>query len=183
MMIWIGPDKHFVQYPLRRGEICNQVAVFRSDRYQPDSDDWGTAEELDRHFAEACGYVRSALRLIRRHRRWPMHDRLPNSNWASNRTTLLGDAAHPMLQYLAQGACQALEDSLCLADQFAQHGDDVAGAFQAYERTRYPRTTLVQTKARAFGDLIHAPDAPTKIRSALAARPGEEFFYFDWLYG
>jgi 2-polyprenyl-6-methoxyphenol hydroxylase-like FAD-dependent oxidoreductase len=112
-----------------------------------------------------------------------MHDRLPNSNWASNRTTLLGDAAHPMLQYLAQGACQALEDSLCLADQFAQHGDDVAGAFQAYERTRYPRTTLVQTKARAFGDLIHAPDAPTKIRSALAARPGEEFFYFDWLYG
>jgi len=96
-----------------------------------------------------------------------------------------------MLQYLAQGACQALEDSVCLADQLAKHGphmgNDIDGAFEAYRRVRYPRTAMVQMSARGFGDLIHAPDAASRIRSALAAQSGPgnsgEFFYFDWLYG
>jgi 2-polyprenyl-6-methoxyphenol hydroxylase-like FAD-dependent oxidoreductase len=183
MTIWVGPEKHFVQYPLRQGEICNQVAVFRSHRYRTDSDDWGTAAELHEHFAEACDYVHRALALIHRNRRWPMFDRLPNPNWNRHRTTLLGDAAHPMLQYLAQGACQALEDSICLAEEMAAHGNDVVSAFEAYRQVRFRRTALVQMSARGFGDLIHAPDAATKIQTALAhPSTAGEFFYFDWLY-
>ena len=182
MMIWIGPGKHFVQYPLRDGELCNQVAVFRSQRYTPDSDHWGTVDELHENFAEACDYVHSALALIHRNRRWPMYDRPPNAQWARHRTTLLGDAAHPMLQYLAQGACQALEDSVCLADQLAECKDDIPGAFEAYRKIRFPRTAMVQMSARGFGDLIHSVGAPEKIRSALAAPGASEFFYYDWLY-
>lgn len=188
MSIWIGPDKHFVQYPLRHGEIVNQVAVFRSHRYRADSDDWGTIAELDECFAEACDYVHRALALIHRNRRWPIFDRPPDARWIRPRTALLGDAAHPMLQYLAQGACQALEDSVCLADQLAAHageaGHGIDRAFEAYREIRYPRTAKVQTTARSFGDLIHSPDAALRIRDALAAHsaPGGEFFYFDWLY-
>jgi salicylate hydroxylase len=184
MTIWVGFEKHFVQYPLRRGEICNQVAVFRSHRYRPNSDDWGNQDELDEHFAGACDYVHSALPLIHRNRRWAMFDRPPAPNWNRHRMTLLGDAAHPMLQYLAQGACQALEDSVCLAEQLAKHADDVPRAFEAYRQIRYQRTALVQMSARAFGDLIHTADAASRIQTALAQpRTGGEFFYFDWLYG
>jgi 2-polyprenyl-6-methoxyphenol hydroxylase-like FAD-dependent oxidoreductase len=183
MTIWIGPEKHFVQYPLRRGEICNQVVVFRSHRYAPDSDDWGTVEEMDEQYSGTCDYVRQALKLIHRGRRWPMHDRPPDPRWSLNRITLLGDAAHPMLQYVAQGACQALEDAAALADQIARHGNDIARAFHQYRLARYPRAALVQMTARGFGDVIHAPGAPARIRNALAQHANEEFFYFDWLYG
>jgi 3-hydroxybenzoate 6-monooxygenase len=183
MTIWIGPEKHFVQYPLRRGEICNQVAVFRSYRYRSGSEGWGTAEELDEHFAEACDYVRSALTLMERGRHWAMHDRLPIPNWTRNRITLLGDAAHPMLQYLAQGACQALEDSVCLADSLARYASDVPGALRAYQEVRSPRTGRVQTEARAFGEILHAASAGANIRKALAAHADNEFYFFDWLYG
>jgi 2-polyprenyl-6-methoxyphenol hydroxylase-like FAD-dependent oxidoreductase len=182
MMLWIGPDKHFVQYKLRGGEICNQVAVFRSHRYRKDSDDWGSVEELEEHYAEACDYVRSALALIHRNRRWPMHDRPPNPQWTKNRMTLLGDAAHAMLQYVAQGACQALEDTACLADQLSQHGDDILSAFQAYRMIRFPRTAMVQMTARGFGEIIHAPGAPARIRAEVSKHSDNEFFYFDWLY-
>ena len=72
---------------------------------------------------------------------------------------------------------------MCLADQLAAHGDDHAGAFEAYRQTRFPCAALVQMNARGFGDLIPAPGAPTKIRSAFAAHSAEESFYFDWLYG
>jgi 3-hydroxybenzoate 6-monooxygenase len=183
MTIWIGPEKHFVQYPLRRGEICNQVAVFRSRRYRSGSDDWGSAEELDEQFAEACDYVRRALALMERGRHWAMHDRLPIPNWTRNRITLLGDAAHPMLQYLAQGACQALEDSACLADSLARHANDIPGAFRAYQEARNPRTSRVQREARGFGEILHVENAGANICKALAAHSDNEFYFFDWLYG
>jgi salicylate hydroxylase len=183
MTIWIGPEKHFVQYPLRRGEICNQVVVFRSHRYRSDGDDWGTADEMHEQFAEACDYVRSALALVDHSRHWTMHDRLPIPSWTRNRITLLGDAAHPMLQYVAQGACQALEDSACLAAALAQHEGDGARGFHAYQESRSPRATRVQRWARQFGEILHRPNAGSGIRRALAEHANNEFFYFDWLYG
>lgn len=119
MTIWVGPNVHFVQYVVRGGELLNQVAVFRSDRYRPGHetrDDWGTPDELDARFAGACTEVRSGLTRINRDRHWAMFDRLPIPAWTRGRVTLLGDAAHPMLQYAAQGACQALEDAVCLGE-------------------------------------------------------------------
>ncbi|WP_340084067.1 hypothetical protein MHB50_14850 [Siminovitchia sp. FSL H7-0308] len=110
VVMWIGPNLHLVQYPVRRGELFNQVVVFKSYNYKPDSDDWGTPEEMDRRFAGGHPLVEKAISFIDRQIRWPMYDRLPLENWTKGNITLLGDAAHPMLQYLAQGGCQALED-------------------------------------------------------------------------
>src|SRR5258708_7550598 len=109
LLIWAGPEMHLVQYPVRGGNLYNQVAVFKSDRFRADSDDWGTPEELDRHFSKACPYVIGAVQDVGRGRRWPLFDRNPINRCAKNRVVLLGDAAHPMLQFLAQGACQPLE--------------------------------------------------------------------------
>ena len=105
-IIWIGPGKHLVQYPIRRGELVNQVAVFGSRSYSREAeltDRWGTPAELDQAFAPCCDPVRAGVALISRDRRWVMYDREPLDNWTTGRITLLGDAAHPMVQYLAPG--------------------------------------------------------------------------------
>ena len=183
VMLWTGPEMHLVQYPVRRGELYNQVAVFKSARYREDSDDWGTSEELDAHFGGCAAPVRAALTKFRRDRRWPMFDRLPVERWSRNRITLIGDAAHPMLQYLAQGAAQALEDAVVLGDAIAAH-DDVTAAFAAYESARVARTARVQTTARAWGDSWHLPLERTSPRNAvLAARDPRDYDVSDWLYG
>ncbi|HEY1239166.1 MAG TPA: FAD-dependent monooxygenase [Bryobacteraceae bacterium] len=184
MTIWVGPDMHFVQYVVKSGHLFNQVAVFRSHRYREDSDDWGTPEELDSHYANFCGPVRTAVTAIRRDRRWPMFDRLPIPNWTRGRITLLGDAAHPMLQYIAQGACQALEDAVRLGECFSQFRGDVVRAFAAYQASRIPRTARVQQIARFFGDVKHISGAGIALRNALLARRApDDFEYFEWLYG
>lgn len=184
VVMWAGPDLHLVQYPVRRAELFNQVAVFRSHRYVEGSDDWGTVEELDAAFAPTCAPVRSALTQIGRGRRWPMFDRPPIAQWTRNRVALLGDAAHPMLQYLAQGACQALEDAVCIGREVAKHGDDVAAALLAYQQARYLRTARVQLTAHFFGDVCHVADVGATLRNTLLAdRPHDDFSAVDWLYG
>ena len=183
VMLWTGPEMHLVQYPLRRGELYNQVAVFRSARYRPDSEEWGTPDELDAHFSAGCEPVREALTKFRRNRRWPMYDRLPMARWSNNRIVLLGDAAHPMLQYLAQGAAQALEDAVVLAEALAMHRDDVPAAFARYEAERVPRTARVQTAARAWGDYWHLPlDRAADRNRALETRSPSDYGEADWLY-
>ena len=90
-----------------------------------------------------------------------MADRNPIENWTDGNITLLGDAAHPMLQYLAQGGVQALEDASYLADMLHIHGDNYAEAFQEYQKERQPRSAKVQTTARKWGEIIHAEDPIT----------------------
>ena len=181
---WAGPKMHLIQYPIRRGELLNQVAVFTSDRYRPGSEDWGTPDELEERFAGKHRHVRAGLALIGRDRRWLLYDREPVDNWTRGRVTLLGDAAHPMLQYLAQGACMALEDAVCLADSMAAHGGDSAGAFPAYQRERIPRTAKAQRWARGMGELVHLDGMGALVRNTLLrARADDDFGYVDWLYG
>ena len=186
-IIWIGPGKHLVQYPIRRGELYNQVAVFRSWRYTRDvelTDDWGTPAELDESFAAACDQVRAGVALINRDRRWVMYDREPLDNWTAGRITLLGDAAHPMVQYLAQGACQAIEDAGCLARQFTRHDGDVVRAFAAYQAERIPRTALIQRSARVWGQIWHddGPVVPLLRDRILTRRAPDDYTDLDWLY-
>jgi salicylate hydroxylase len=158
--------------------------VFKSDRYAPGSRDWGSPEELDARFGRGCATVRAAAKLIARDRRWPMYDRLPVERWTRNRVVLIGDAAHPMLQYLAQGACQALEDAVAFADALAAHDDALAG-LAAYVAARAPRTARVQTTARAWGDLWHHdPGEELSRRDALLRRRApDDYSETDWLYG
>ncbi|GAC1403137.1 MAG: 3-hydroxybenzoate 6-monooxygenase [Candidatus Velthaea sp.] len=185
VMLWTGPDMHLVQYPLRSGELYNQVAVFKSSRYSPETEDWGTAEELDEHFAGGAPLVASALAKIKRNRRWPMFDRLPIPSWTRNRITLLGDAAHPMLQYLAQGAAQALEDGVVFADALDAHAGDIDAGIGAYQTERAARTSHVQTLARAWGEYWHLHPGPAlDARNAfLRARAPDDFSRTDWFYG
>ncbi len=181
---WIGPNLHLIQYPLRGGTLYNQVAVFKSERYRPDSDDWGTEDELESHFAQTHERVKRALTRVKRDRHWAMFDRAPTDNWTRHHITLLGDSAHPMLQYIAQGACQALEDAVCLADTLAGQRGDVSKAFLAYQEMRIPRTSRVQRSARLFGEIIHSDGVTALLRNALlAGRVPDDFTYTDWFYG
>jgi salicylate hydroxylase len=184
VIMWIGPYLHLVQYPVRRGELYNQVVVFKSFRYKEGSDDWGTPEEIDEHFGKCCEPVRHAVTFISRQRRWPMYDREPIDNWTSGRVALLGDAAHPMLQYLAQGGCQALEDAACLTELLHQHGDDFGKAFSAYQQERVPRTASVQRNARTWGEIIHAADPIAVLlrNTIMEQRSPLDTSYVDWLY-
>jgi 3-hydroxybenzoate 6-monooxygenase len=184
MTIWVGPDMHFVQYVVKAGKLFNQVAVFRSYRYREGSDDWGTVEELDEHYSKLHPRVRAAAAKIKRNRRWPMFDRLPIETWTRNHITLLGDAAHPMLQYIAQGACQALEDAVCLGQSLQQFPGDPACAFRTYQERRIPRTARVQATARFFGEVKHVDGVGRALRNALLEkRAADDFEYFEWLYG
>ncbi|MFF7987267.1 FAD-dependent monooxygenase [Streptomyces sp. NPDC007901] len=186
-IIWLGANRHLVQYPIRRGELYNQVAVFRSPNYTPEiehTDQWGGPDELDAAFATSCEQVRTSVRMFNRSRRWPLYDREPLANWTRGRITLLGDAAHPMFQYLAQGACQAIEDAECLARQMAEHNGDIDKAFAAYQAERIPRTALVQRVARGWGHVWHAEgDVIEALRDRLfRLRSADDYTDLDWLY-
>jgi 3-hydroxybenzoate 6-monooxygenase len=186
-VIWIGPGKHLVQYPIRRGELYNQVAVFRSWRYSPAAElagTWGTPAELDKCFARSCEPVRAGVALVNRDRRWVMYDREPLDNWTTGRITLLGDAAHPMVQYLAQGACQAIEDADCLARQLTACDGDIVKAFSAYQAERIPRTAMVQRAARTWGKIWHdnGPVIPLLRDRILTRRERDDYTDLDWLY-
>lgn len=183
VIMWIGPHLHLIQYPVRRKELYNQVVVFKSFRYKEDSDDWGTPEELDEHFKVCCQPVRNSVNYIQRQRRWPMYDRDPIDNWTSGPITLLGDAAHPMLQYLAQGGCQALEDAACLTEMLHKY-TDIEQAFLKYQEDRIPRTAKVQRIARAWGNVAHTDD-PTILfmrNSMMKHRSSDDNGYVDWLF-
>src|SRR5665213_1043150 len=186
MTIWIGPELHLVQYPLRTGHVYNQVAVFRSHKYRPGMDpngDWGTADEFVEAFSKTCDYLRACVPLLDHSRRWPMYFARPYERWTRGRITLLGDAAHPMLQYLAQGACQGLEDAVSLGRELTANAGDFPAAFQAYEAARLPRTARVQLSALRFGEITHIDGIGRQLRNRLfEMRAPDDFSEIDWLY-
>ena len=184
VVLWAGAKRHLVHYPLRRGELFNLVAVFHSDRYDEGWDVYGDPAELVERFRDAAPEVRALLAKIETWKMWVLCDREPIRNWSRGRVTLLGDAAHPMLQYLAQGACMATEDAYVLAEQIDRHGDDYAAAFIAYQNERYLRTGRVQLTARFYGEIYHAGDVKAEVRnqmfSASPSQPAGEAM--AWLY-
>jgi 2-polyprenyl-6-methoxyphenol hydroxylase-like FAD-dependent oxidoreductase len=184
VMVWVGDNLHYIQYPVRGGQVLNQVASFASDRGYPGDDDWGTPEELTERFAGACAYVKAGMRSLDTAKRWLLHDRRPTAGWARGRVVLLGDAAHPMQQYLAQGACQALEDAVALGEAVAASPDDLPGAWEKFEAVRFPRTTAVQQVTRYFGEICHMGGVSGTLRNhMLRARAATDYRHVDWLYG
>ena len=174
----------------RIDEIYNQVAVFRSRRYAADpglaDGEWGGPGELDEAFGACCAQVREATGFLWRDRWWPMYDREPLAGWTRGRIALLGDAAHPMLQYLAQGACQAIEDADALARALAAcPGPQLTGkALAGYEAERAAHAARVQRTARTWGDIWHVGGVGALLRDELfRRRPADDYSYTDWLYG
>jgi salicylate hydroxylase len=167
VVLWAGPKTHLVHYPLRRGELFNLVAVFHSDRYEEGWNVFGDTEELDLRFKNAHPTVKLLLAKINQWKMWVLCDREPVRSWTQGRATMVGDAAHPMLQYLAQGAGMAFEDAVVLAHHVAAAGDDYAAAFRAYNEARYLRTARVQLYARLYGDFYHAEGVRAELRNEL----------------
>ena len=116
VVLWSGPGFHIVHYPLRHGTLFNIVAVFRTSTYAERGDIAGYRAELDRTYRDSHPTMKALLAMMDLERRWAISDRDPIRHWSKGRVTLLGDAAHPTLQSLAQGACMAIEDGVCLAE-------------------------------------------------------------------
>jgi salicylate hydroxylase len=183
MTIWVGPDLHLVQYRLRGGAVMNNVATVSSRRFRRGEKEFGGWDELEEVVSRAAPRVRDMLRYFSRDRNWVLHDREPVTNWSRGRATLLGDAAHPTLQYLAQGANMAIEDGVVLAEKVAAAGDDYGRAFLAYQRERMNRTARVVLSSRFFGEYFHVDGGARELRNELArGRDLDNPWEADWLY-
>jgi 3-hydroxybenzoate 6-monooxygenase len=182
--LWGGEKTHLVHYPLRRGELFNLVAVFHSNKYDEGWNTFGDSAELTERFSGACPQVRELLGKIDTWKMWVLCDREPVKNWTDRRVTLLGDAAHPMLQYLAQGAGQAIEDAVVLCEALRSTRGDLPEAFQKYQKARYLRTGRVQLTARFYGDIYHAAGVQRELRNQMFQSGAESagFAGLKWMY-
>ena len=185
MIIWAGDKTHLVHYPLRRRRT---VQPRRGVPFRPLRGRLGQLRRSGRAARALLGKVRAGAHAARSKveswKMWVLCDRPPIKNWSKGRITLLGDAAHPMLQYLAQGACMAIEDAVCLANQIEATGGDYATAFRKYQELRYLRTARVQIMARVYGEVYHANNVVRELRNKVLrewlAQGGVDM---SWLYG
>lgn len=182
--IWVGPDCHLVHYPLRGGEQYNVVVTFHSREAEQWGVSEGSREEVQSYFQGICPRARQLIDLPRSWKRWATADRDPIANWSRGLVTLLGDAAHPMLQYLAQGACMAMEDAVTLGEALRACGGDFERAFVLYQRSRVARTARVVLSAREMGRIYHAKGVERLVRNGLWEGRTPERFYdaVEWLY-
>jgi 3-hydroxybenzoate 6-monooxygenase len=183
--IWVGPNCHLVHYPLRGGEQYNIVVTFHSREQEQWGVREGSREEVMSYFTEICERPRQLLDKPTSWKRWSTADRDPVDRWGERRATLLGDAAHPMLQYLAQGACIALEDAVTLREALRACGGEIEPGFRLYESKRVVRGARLIISAREMGRLYHAKGVERLVRNSLWAGRTPERFYdaLDWLYG
>jgi len=183
--IWVGPNCHLVHYPLRGGEQYNVVVTFHSRKQEEWGVTEGSREEVQSYFKGICPRARQLIDLPRSWRRWATADREPIGQWTFGRATLLGDAAHPTLQYLAQGACMALEDAVTLGEALRVNGNDFASAFELYQRSRVARTARIVLSAREMGRIFHAQGVERLVRNDLWKDRSPKRFYdaMEWLYG
>ena len=195
VVIWMGPECHFAQYPIRGGKLYNQVAVFRSRSLEAGEENWGTVSELDGAYEHLAQPVRQSIQALNRDARWPMFDRNPISTWTKGNVTLLGDAAHATLQYLAQGAGQSLLDGASLTRSLHELGhvpasqpwpaDQVAAALEAYQGERVLAASTVQSTSRVWGQMWHVTQ-PVELLlrdEAFRRRNIYDYHLLDWLYG
>ena len=184
-VVWAGPDCHLVHYPLRDGQQYNLVVTFHSRQEEEWGVTDGSKEEVLSYFEGICPRARQMLHLPKTWRRWATADRNPLEKWGDGRVTMLGDAAHGMLQYMAQGACMAIEDAVTLGQAMKHCQGDVIQAFQLYEKSRIPRTARVVLSAREMGRLYHVKGVERLVRNQLWVGRTPERFYdaLEWLYG
>lgn len=183
--IWVGPNCHLVHYPLRGGEQYNVVVTFHSRQQETWGVTDGSKEEVQSYFQGICDQARQLIDLPKSWRRWATADRDPIGQWTFGRATLLGDAAHPTTQYLAQGACMAMEDAVTLGEALRLHDNDWNRALSLYERSRVARTARIVLSSREMGRLYHAKGVERLVRNDLwKGRSPERFFdAMEWLYG
>ncbi len=183
--IWVGPNCHLVHYPLRGGEQYNVVVTFHSR----EKEEWGVTdgskEEVQSYFQGIAAKPRQLIDLPKTWKRWATADREPIATWVHGRATILGDAAHPTTQYMAQGACMALEDAVTLGEALRVHQNDWTKALALYQKSRVARTARIVLSGREMGRLYHAKGVERLVRNDLWKGRTPERFYdaMEWLYG
>jgi salicylate hydroxylase len=186
---WLGPRRHLVNYFVRRGELVNFVGVIETDGWQHES--WtaaGDPDELRRDFAAWHPHVQELIAHADDCFKWALFDREPLPNWSVGRVTLLGDACHPMLPFLAQGGAAAIEDAWVLARRL-EGADDEPAALVEYQRHRQPRTGRLQYEARRQGDMFHVQAPWDRFKRNLRLGVGSRLLpelalqQLDWIHG
>ena len=183
--LWAGPKCHIVHYPLSGWKVFNLVVTYHNDAPEPVAGQPVSDEEVMKGFGHVHERAREIIRHGKNWRLWVLCDRDPVERWIDGRVALLGDAAPPMLQYFAQGACQAMEDAVCLSHMLGQY-EDHAVALEQYRAQRFPRTARVQLLSRAIGEHIYHPAGEhARIRNAIMSAKSQEEHCGDlaWLYG
>ena len=189
--IWIGPGHHLVHYPVSAGEYVNLVAFAPAGDYTTES--WTATATVGEFLAEFGGWDPRLTGLIRAAGtpgRWALLDRAPLPRWSHGRVTLLGDAAHPMFPFFAQGAAQSIEDAAvlarCLAEAVSGAGesrDALTAALRRYEELRLPRTTRLQEVSHARAHINHLPDGPGQRSRDASFAAADPLTANGWIYG
>lgn len=183
--LWAGPKCHIVHYPLSGWKVFNLVVTYHSDAEEPVAGLPVPKERVREGFRHIAERPQRIIECADDWKMWVLCDRAPQEKWTEGRVALLGDAAHPMLQYMAQGACMAMEDAVCLAEMVAAH-DDLEAALLAYRDRRLARTARVQISSRLMGDHVYHPSGPEAlVRDAVlgAKTPAQFYDGLEWLYG
>ena len=185
--LWAGPKCHIVHYPLSGWKVFNLVVTYHNDAPEPVAGKPVPIEEVRQrlrpHLRPRAG---ASSATARDWRLWVLCDRDPVDRWVDGRVALLGDAAHPMLQYMAQGACMAMEDAVCLRRFAGARPTRWKSGLETYRARRVLRTTRVQLMSRAMGDHVYHPAGPhAALRNAIMSAKSQEEWYdaLDWLYG
>jgi 2-polyprenyl-6-methoxyphenol hydroxylase-like FAD-dependent oxidoreductase len=184
--LWAGPKCHLVHYPLSGWKVFNLAITCHNDAAEPVAGKPVSKEEVLRGFAHVHEKARQIINLGIDWKLWVLCDREPIEKWIDGRVVLLGDAAHPMLQYMAQGACMALEDAVCLSHMVESYPGDLHKAFEAYRQRRINRTTRMQIQSRIMGEhVFHPAGAHAELRNAtMRAKSQPEWLdTLQWLYG
>jgi salicylate hydroxylase len=182
--IWLGPHRHFVHYPVSAGAQVNLVTANPAGDWREES--WTAPGRVEDFLAEYEGWDAAVLQLIgaaRETRRYAFYAREPITSWVSGRIALLGDAAHPMLPFFAQGAGQAIEDGAVLARCLAAGAGDVPAALARYESLRIERATRVQRMSGERREHHHMQDGPAQLARDAALGSQDPLGHNEWLYG
>ncbi|USG62212.1 3-hydroxybenzoate 6-monooxygenase [Sneathiella marina] len=183
--LWAGPKCHIVHYPLAGWKYFNLVVTYHNDAPEPVAGKPVEKQEVRQGFEHIHPKAQQIIEHGNDWKLWVLCDREPVDRWRDGRVVLLGDAAHPMLQYFAQGACMALEDAVCLAHMM-ENKTSTGEALATYEAQRVARTARVQISSRLIGEYIYHPDgAKAKVRDQVLQswRPEEYYQRLDWIYG
>jgi salicylate hydroxylase len=184
--LWAGPRCHIVHYPLSGWKQFNLVVTYHNDAPDPVAGKPVSHDEVRRGFEHVHPRIQEVIERGKDWKLWVLCDRDPVLTWTDGRVALLGDAAHPMLQYFAQGACMAIEDAVCLSAELERSANDIQGALSRYEQRRRLRTARVQLQSRAIGEHIYHPDnAHAALRNEVMRKKSAEDWYdvIGWLYG
>jgi salicylate hydroxylase len=184
--LWLGRDVHLVHYPVKGGKVINVVVITTDSWNAPGWSEPASRVDLLPHFPDArwAPQARALVRQPEAWLKWALYDRRPLMNWSHGAVALLGDAAHPMLPFLAQGAAMAIEDAAVAARCLARMPDDAAGALKTYAAVRRARTRKVQRLAAKNGERYHLKGVPAMLRNAAMRIIGGERLlrHYDWLY-